>query len=133
MARVLEPTAEQEAGWKEWVESRPPGVREIAARFEPWCLYRLKSTGQRVTLRSIASDGTLTVNVTGQFNLVTHERAVFGIDPDDLEPCELPAAGEPLGSAMTQEEVMDNIDALRVQVRPDLWVMGDDGVARRRH
>jgi hypothetical protein len=133
MARVFEPTAEQEAGWKEWAESRPPGVREIALRLEPWTLYRLKSTGQRVTLQSISSGGTVTVNVTGQFNLVSHERAVFGIDPDDLEPCDLPAPGEPLGAAMTQQEAMDNIDTLRVQVRPDLWVMGDDGIARRRH
>jgi hypothetical protein len=133
MARLIEPSAEQEAAWKEWVETRPPGVREVAERFEPWSLYRLKSTGQRVTLRSIASDGTVTVNVTGQFNLVTHERAVFGIDPDDLEPCDPPPPGEPVGSAMTQQEVEDNIDALRVQVRPDLWYMGEDGVARRRH
>lgn len=133
MARIYEPTPEQEQGWAEWVETRPPPVRDVARRFEPWSLYRLKSTGQRVTIRSIASDGTLTVNVTGQFNLISHARAVFGIDADDLEPADLPGPDEPVGEAMSQREVAENIDALRVQVRPDLWVMGDDGVARRKH
>lgn len=133
MARIYEPTAEQEQGWAAWVETRPPLVRDVARRFEPWSLYRLKSTGQRVTIRSIATDGTLTVNVTGQFNLISHARAVFGIDADDLEPADLPGPDEPVGEAMSQREVAENIDVLRVQVRPDLWAMGDDGVARRKH
>lgn len=130
--RVAEPSAEQLAGWEEWKTTLPPRVRTVADRLDPWTLYRMKSTGQRVTVQSIADDGSLTVAVTGKFNLVSHERAVFGIDADDLEPTDLPGPDEPVGSAMTQQEVADNLDALRVQVRPDLWVMGDDGIARRR-
>jgi hypothetical protein len=97
-------------------------------------LYRMKSTNRRVTVQSF-NEGppvTLTVNVEGKFNLVVMERAVFGIDPDDLEPCDLPGDDEMLGSAMTHEQVDENIDALRVAVRPDLWAMGSDGKAKRK-
>ena len=97
MARFTEPTPEQEAGWKEWVAERPPVVRAVAERFEPWSLYRLKTTGQRVTIHSFSEDGTMTVLVTGDFNLLTFSRSVFGINPDDLEPCDLPAPDEFLG------------------------------------
>ena len=129
MARFTEPTPEQEALWAQWVSERPQIIQDVASRFEPWSLYLMKETGQRVTLVSFSEDGTLTVCVSGEFNLVMHERNVFGINPDDLEPCELPAKGEALGSVLSSEEVEENLDALRCMVRPDLWRMGDDGIA----
>ncbi len=133
MARIYEPTPEQEAMWNEWVAERPPAVREVAQRFEPWSLYRLKSSGHRVTIYSFTDEPvTMTVDVTGDFNAVTFERRVFGINPDDLEPCELPSPDEPLGALMSQGEVNENRDALRVAIRPDVWVMGEDGVAVRK-
>ncbi len=132
MARFAEPTSEQERGWAEWVASRPDTVRVIAERLEPWSLYRLKTTEQRVTLYSISEDGTVTVTVTGEFNAVAFDRQVFGIDPDDLEPCDLPDADEPTGTALTTQEVEENIDVLRATVRPDLWEIGPDGKARRK-
>jgi hypothetical protein len=61
-----------------------------------------------------------------------YEHSAFGIDPNDLEPCELPSPGEPLGSILTDEEFEQNIEALRVLIRPDLFVMGDDGIAKRK-
>ena len=72
------------------------------------------------------------MNVTGEFNFVTFDRNVFGIYPDDLEPCEIPTPDELTGTVLTGEEVDENIDALRVLVRPDLFVMGDDGKAKRK-
>ena len=133
MSRIMEPTPEQEAGWRAWVASRPPAVRAAAERFDPLSVYRLKTSGQRVTLFSFseAPDGTvtLTVNVTGAYNAVICDRGVFGIHPDDLEPCELPGPEEPVGTLLSPTEVEQNIDTLRVMVRPDLWVMGDDGKA----
>lgn len=136
MARFKEPTLTQEREWKKWVASRPVGVRAVASRFEPWSLYRLKSTGHRVTVQSFGEteDGTvtLTVAVTGEFNKVLHERAVFGIDPNDLEPCNLPLPGEPLGADLSQTEVEENLDALRVMIRPDLWMFDDAGNAQRK-
>jgi len=110
MANVFEPTEEQQKNWAQWVAERPDNVRAVAERFLPWKLYRMRSTGHRVTVYSLGEhpDGTvtLTVNVTGEFNLLSFERRVFGISPDDLEECDLPAKDEPLGSAgMSIEDV----------------------------
>lgn len=104
MARFVEPTREQVIVWRKWVESRPPLVRDLARRFEPWSLYRLETTGHRVTVYSYSEDNTVTVDVLGRFNLVKFERRVFGISPHDLFPCELPASGEPLGVMMSEAE-----------------------------
>ena len=87
----------QEA-WQEWVATRPPVVQAICLRLPPDTLYRMKSTGQRVTIYSYSENGTVTVHVTGDFNFVTFERGVFGVDPNDLEECELPAPDELLGA-----------------------------------
>jgi hypothetical protein len=96
----------------------------------------MKSTGHRVTLYSSgeAEDGkvTLTVVVSAEFNMLAFERRVFGIDPDDLEACDLPAAEEPCGAVLSQDEVNDNLDVLRVLTRPDLFQMGNDGKTVRR-
>lgn len=132
MARFNEPEPEQEAGWKEWVAGRPPNVRAVAERFEPWSLYRMKDTGQRVTISSFGEgkDGkvSLTVDVRAQFNPgLDFERGVFGIDPDNLEPCDVP---DPLGGPALMSLDTD-LDKLRVQQRPDLWKMGPDGKAVR--
>lgn len=100
--RYVEPTAEQLQGWKDWVADRPEEVRTVAERFDPWTLYRLKSSGHRVTVGAFdeEQDGkvTLRVNVTGEFNFVTFERSVFGVNPDDLEECDLPGPDETLGT-----------------------------------
>ena len=132
MARWTEPTEKQEASWRKWVAKRPKKIRAIAERLPPWELFRMKSTGQRVVLYSIFEDGTISVLITGKFNLALHDAKVFGIDPDDLEPCDLPAPDEALGAMMSQAEMEENADALRVAVRPDLFVMGSDGKAVRK-
>ena len=119
MAHYVEPTAEQEAGWAEWVASRPDNVRAVAERFNPWTLYRFKDSAQRCTLVSFGAhdDGsvTLTVNVTGQFNLVAFDRSVFGVDPGNLEECDLPTDGEINATMLTDE---GDIEAFVDFVRP---------------
>jgi hypothetical protein len=132
MARIENPSKKQKAQWRKWVAERPRKVRKVAERFDPWSLYRMKSTGQRVTIRGFYEDGTLSVTVSGRFNLTLFERYVFGIDPADLEPCDLPGPTEAVGAMLTDGEVEYNIDALRCAARPDLWEMGDDGVAIRK-
>lgn len=95
--------------WNEWLESRPPAIRDLACRFPPNKLYRLKSSGHRVTIASYEEheDGTVgfRVNVGGDYNCVAFERSVFGIPADGLEECALPGPAELLGSAdMSVEE-----------------------------
>ncbi len=110
MARLTQPTAEEEAEWVEWIASRSDPVRVVAEKFDPWTLYRMKSTGRRCTLVSIFEDGTLNVSVTGEFNAVMFDREVFGVDPNDLEPCERPSADEPTGTMLSPEQVDENAD-----------------------
>lgn len=137
MSRFYEPTKKQECEWRRWVAKRPPNVRAVAEQFDPWSLYRLKSTGQIVSVASFqeAADGsvTLTVNISGEHNLVLFETSVFGIEPTDLESCDAPPADAPTGALLSGEEADANIDAIRVLVRPDLWAMGDDGTATRKN
>ena len=86
-----------QAGWDAWVASRPPVIQELCALLPPDNLYKMKSTGRRVTIVSYAENRTITVAVTGDYNLVALERQVFGINPDDLEECDLPGDDEQLG------------------------------------
>lgn len=132
MARVIEPTPEQLDEWAEFVANLPENIRPIAERLDCWTLYRLRETGQRVIIYSFQDDATVTVAILGKFNRQLHDAMVFGISPDELEECDLPAPDEPLGSMMSAEEVEENIDILRVTVRPDLWAMGEDGKAFRK-
>lgn len=112
MGRRFEPAPLQLRGWKRWCKSRPNGVRQLAERFPPWELLRMKSTGQRVFVAGINEDGTVSVVVSGLYNMVLHDRHVFGISPDDLEPCELPRPDEPVGAMLTGEDVENNIACL---------------------
>lgn len=103
MANWYEPTEEQQELWRQWLAGRPEAVRKVAEQFPPWGLYRLESSGHRVTIYSLQEGKddsvTLVVNVLGKFNYVAFERRVFGIHPEELTPCELPADDELLGDA----------------------------------
>jgi hypothetical protein len=94
----------KQAEFDAWAETRPPVVREMCKRLPPDRLYRMKSTGQRVTMYSYSENGTVTVNVTGQYNQITFDRRVFGVDPDNLEECDFPPSDEPIGTLLTEQE-----------------------------
>jgi len=102
------------AAWKDWVESRPVEVQELCKKLPPDRLYRMKDSGHRVTIYSYSEDGTVTVNVTGEYNTLTFDRQVFGVSPDDLQECDLPEEEEQLGTMLTEdEEINDFIDEVR--------------------
>lgn len=100
MAKILDIDP---AEWEQWVSARPPAVQKMCRRFPADRLYRLKSSGHRVTISSYAEDGTVTVAVSGLYNAVIFERCVFGIDPDSLEECDLPDPNEQLGALLTDD------------------------------
>ncbi len=100
-------------GWKAWVDSRPAVIQVLCKQLPPNLLYRMKDTDQRVTIVSYNEAGTVTVAVTGEFNLVDFEREVFGVSPDNLEECDLPEKGEELGVTQTPEETLQQINMLR--------------------
>ena len=117
MARFCEPTAKQLKDWKKWVAKRPPVVKALGERFDPWTLYRLDG-GDRVFVVSFCEDGTLTVAVTRHFNLVLFERQVFGIKPESLVECDLPDEDEPLGVAIekpTEEDFAAMREAMGIK------------------
>lgn len=98
MARVIEVSLADEAAYRIWLAERPPVVRAVAERFDPWSLYRHSITGQRVMVIGFLDDGRVTVFVSADFNQMVpgfpREFFVPGVDPDDLEPCEVPAADQ---------------------------------------
>ena len=85
---IIEPDEDARREWRAWMAERPSAVRAVAERFNPWTLYRLRQTGQIVAVSSYFEDGTISVDVFAEFNpLAMWDTNVFGIDPDDLEPC----------------------------------------------
>jgi hypothetical protein len=129
MAIICKLTKAQQRRRDKQLAAAPVAVRKAYEACPPTKLYLLKTSGHRVTIESYQSDGTVTVAVTGQYNRVAFDRNVFGINPEDLEECDLPAPDEHLGARLTQDELDDHIDEIRVQTRPDLWAMGPDGKA----
>lgn len=73
----------------EWLAALPDVPRSVAAKYPPDLLYRMK-TGQRVVLRSYDDDGTVSVFVDRFWNplRIFADHAVFGVDPDELTPCD---------------------------------------------
>lgn len=115
MADAFELNAEQ---LEKWLEGRPEVIRQMVATHPPHKLYRMTSTGQRVTIYSYAENETVTVNVTGRFNLIEDfERQVFGIPLDDLIECELPAPGEPLGVMLSKEQQEKLLEQIKQRIQ----------------
>lgn len=104
MAIIAHWTAEQRASWDEWVKAQPTQIlQDLARRFPPYCLYRMKSTRHRVTIKGYSDNRTLIVGVSGTYNAVMFNRIVHGVTPIDLEECDLPSPSEHLGATLTTE------------------------------
>lgn len=89
---MSEPTKEQLAAWEEWLADRPPVIQDLARRFPPWAWFRLKDEPARLYVYHAVAffeDGTLRM---AKYSVATGEGIiqVFGIKPDDLEPCGSP-------------------------------------------
>jgi len=103
---ILYALEENEPYWSEWLAEQPPTIRALIARYPPNRLYRM-ADGQRVTIVAYREDGTVTVDVSGEFNLVTFERSVFGVDPAELVECDLPDEDELIGALLTERAEID--------------------------
>ena len=104
MSNKMAKIAELNDSWYEWVKSRPPIIQALCEKLPPDRLYLMKSTDHRVTMYSYSENGTVTVCVLADYNLIMFERKVFGIDPDDLVECDLPDANESVGAILTEEK-----------------------------
>ena len=102
----------QTAGWAAWVASRPKVIRDMIDKFNlhPTKVYLLKTSGLCVLVHSLQENGTISVNIVKEMNpqkVFMTERSVFGINPADLEECDLPEScmvteGEPLSDEELQ-------------------------------
>src|SRR5690242_16066373 len=101
---IYTPTPKDKQIYNDWMATRPPHIQEVARRFRPWRLYRLATSGCRVTIDGFGEDGTVSVFVSGKYNATPFEHRVFGVDPDDLGECELPPLDEPVGATLTTQE-----------------------------
>lgn len=110
MADVCEVTDEMVAKYERWIQSDDfsEAAAANARRFPPWKLFRMQDTGQRVTTLAFADDGTIRVLVSGEYNFLVFERQVYGIDPNNLEECDLPLPNERLGVILTTDEELDS-------------------------
>jgi hypothetical protein len=73
---------------EDMIKNGPKVISDIAARFSPDALYKLRTTDQIVQLVSIYENGTVKVWVDDKYNPAEDFRTgfkVFGINPDDLE------------------------------------------------
>lgn len=142
MGNWFNPTEEHVLQWDAWVAERPEIVQRVAKKFQPWKLYRLTTTNHKITLAIFDEEDdntvTLRVNVLAEFNdNLLHERCVFGIVPDDLVECDVPSLEERAVNlqndpALSNDQVEELIDDLRVLIRPDIWILDDNGVAIRK-
>lgn len=97
--RIIQPTEKQIKEWKDWIESKPPIVQDIAHNLDPWTLYLMQDTQQLVTFTEINENGTICIiawgRADGQVGFM-YPRGVFGVNPKELisapEETQLPSA-----------------------------------------
>ena len=100
---ILFDLKDKEPMWSRWLAKRPPAIRTLIEQYPPNRLYQM-ADGHRVTIQGYREDGTVTVDVSGEFNLVAFERSVFGVDPAELVECDLPDPDELLGALLTDRD-----------------------------
>ena len=103
MAQLPDWTPEKQVKLDLWRTTKPPVIQAMIAKHPPDRLYRM-DTGHRAVIYSYSEDGTVTVMVLGDYNLIEFERRVFGVDPDTLMECDLPEPNEPLGVRITDHQ-----------------------------
>lgn len=112
------------AEWGQWLKDRPETIRDLALRFPPNGLFRIKASKHYCVINSFMEDGTVTVRVTCAFQMLAFDRVVFGLKPDELEPAPLPEKGVRIGC--TQHGI-GTFDEARLSFREvegdsDIWV-----------
>lgn len=83
--------AEQEI-FATWLASKEnnPAVYVTAHTHPPDRLYRIDGSDWRAGIIAYCDDGTVTVAVSGKYNLIPYEFVVEHVDPSTLFECELP-------------------------------------------
>ncbi len=117
MAKWIKWSPLQKQIYDNWLAERPAAIREMSEQYalSPDELFLLKTTGQRVVLNSLNENGTVTVTVLPEYNrhkVVAVPFSVFGINPADLEPCELPELVTQVVMDDAEVEALGKIDKI---------------------
>ena len=95
MAKLFEMDDHPE--YEKWAASCPKVIQEMIKHHPVNLLYRLTTSNHRCTIHSYSENGTITVDITGQYNKVVFSRTVWGVNPSHLVECDLPTEGEEVG------------------------------------
>lgn len=105
MANIIEWNEAEYQVWLEWVNSRPEVVKELALKFPPNKLYKMRNTRYRVAIYGYCENGTVIVHATTEFNLILISRCFHDVKTDDLEECDLPSPKEVTGAVKIEVKV----------------------------
>lgn len=100
MANITEPTEEKLKEIQEWLKDRPQIIKDLCEKIPPYKLYEVKTGNcdkcltKKVTIYSYQEDGTITVNLSRNFNIIKEDLNVFGMFPEELIECDLPTDNE---------------------------------------
>jgi hypothetical protein len=89
MARWMNPTRKDVLDISAKFKDRPRHVRAIAKKIDFFSLYWLRPVDSHV-ICGVEDDGSITVSATREYNDLVYDVLIFGVDPEDLQPCELP-------------------------------------------
>lgn len=99
MARIHPETPEYRAAWDAWLASKA-GIEPLLASARshpPWLLYRHRPSGHRVGIVGYDYGGTVTIVLSGLYNLLFREGLVRDVFVGELEECDLPGPDERVG------------------------------------
>jgi hypothetical protein len=74
--------------FREWLETRPQSVKDLAAKYHPYATYRYKIENKLCTLYSYRENGTVVITIFDEVSLKAIER-VSDVNPEDLEECDV--------------------------------------------
>lgn len=118
MEKRYQPTEAERKQLAEWIESRPPAVKEVAKKLNPFTCYRLKDNPGHYSLYSILEPkgtGPCTVTIIHGHDSYLAGIRVFDINPDDLASCNCGQWESP-----TDQDILDReleLPAMRDAIR----------------
>lgn len=116
--RWLQPTFEDRADWLRYLTTLPAAVLAVVDRFEPWNMYRRRSTGQRCAVLGVSTTPTR-VRVYAED---PQHGSLSGDWLDDVDPADLVpwdgAIHPPEGSAEASQPEVEKMDATARQEVP---------------
>ena len=86
---LCDDTLENRAAWQEWLKTRPPKVKKVAEKLDPFQKFKVKTTGQIGRIVGFSESGNKVfvrmVALSGPPRPIPYPFEVFGMSADDFE------------------------------------------------